>query len=353
MTHRYLVTGAQGFVGRFFVADVLRTDPAARVLGIGRSPQSPGTFTHWLNWCGHELRAPLPEELLDVLHAGDRFQYEAVDLLAEARLSGIVQEFRPTRVIHLASGLWGDPAEKLFGCNVQGTINLLQVLSTLDGDDLDRIVLGSSGGVYGRANGGIRQVPFAENMPPDPIHMYSVSKLAGEMAAQVIACDADLPICIARIFNIVGPGQDERHVCGRWISELTAIQAGQKPPVMKVGNLEPTRDMIDVRDVSTALLTICERGSDRQTYNVGTGIETKMNTILDLCLQISGQTDVDIGALPPREVDLPRHYADITKLSRLGWKPQYELRQSLAELHKYYVEAVVPCLLEREGELHG
>ncbi len=353
MNHRYLVTGAQGFVGRFVVAEVLRTDPVAHVLGIGRSPQSFSTFTHWLNWCGNDLQAPLPVDLPSDLYSSDRYQYDAVDLLDEPRLSDVVQQFRPTRVIHLASGLWGDKADKLFECNVQGTINLLQVLTNADDGCLDRIVLGSTGGVYGRPNGDSRQLPFSESMPPEPIHMYSVSKLAGEMAAQVIARDANLPICLARIFNIVGPGQDERHVCGRWLSELTAIQMGQKPPVMSVGNLEPTRDMIDVRDVAAALLTICNAGSDSEAYNVASGVETKINAILDLCLQLADQPNIEITALPPRKVELPRHFADITKLSRLGWKPQYELAQSLADLHTYYVESVVPCLLRRVGGTDG
>ena len=347
---RYLVTGAQGFVGRFVVGELL-ADAGNQVLGVGRSPRLPEHFTHSLRWCDQSLRAPLPVELSDVPFRSDRYEYVSVDLLDRVALAQSIRDFRPQRVLHLATGLWGDAPEKLFRCNVEGTVNLVQAIGE-SGVAVDRVVLGSTGGVYGLP----RSLPISETATPAPEHMYSVSKLAAEMAARVAAREGEIPIVTARIFNIVGPGQDERHVCGRWLSNLSAMALQQQATTaskmeMQVGTLTTSRDMIDVRDVARAIILLSKRGVAGEAYNVGSGNETVMQDILRECLEIANLSDeVAVTIMANRKVDLPRHFADIEKLSALDWQPQFSLSQSLLDLFRYYNERVAPLCC---GETHG
>lgn len=333
---RYFVTGAQGFVGRFAVKQLL--DAGHHVLGVGRSPRHSDSFTHSLTWAKQSIRAPLPRELPKDIFASERYSYEVVDLLDRNRIRAVVEQFRPDRILHLATGLWGDPPDKLFRCNVEATVNLVDMVGET-AISVDRIVLGSTGGLYGLVD----SVPIKESTVPVPEHMYSVSKLAAEMAGRVAAKTYNLPIVFARIFNIVGPGQDERHVCGRWMSDLSAMAAKKKPPKLEVGNLTSTRDMIDVRDTAKAVILLCEKGEAGEAYNVGSGVETFISDILQQSLTIAGLKDVvEVTAAAHRKVDLPRHFADIQKLQALGWQPQKSLTDSLHDLYRYYDECVAP-----------
>ncbi|MEM7315570.1 MAG: GDP-mannose 4,6-dehydratase [Planctomycetota bacterium] len=335
MNTRYLVTGAQGFVGRFVVAHILQNDPTATVLGIGRSQQLSNSFTHTTEWLGEKVRAPLPVQIPAELFASDRYQYESVDLLDSSRLRSVVADHSPTRIIHMASGLFGDSVTKLMQCGVEATVRLLEAIP--EDNLVERIVLGSSGGVYGCPT----ELPLLESHVPSPIHLYSVSKLASEMAARVVARQRSLPIVVARIFNIMGPGQDERHICGRYMRELTAIARSHQPPTLEVGTLDTTRDMIDVRDTASASALLCERGQPGEIYHVASGQEVQMREVLRQCVRTAGlEKAIDIREGQKRSVDIPRHFASIEKLRGLGWVPQFGLEQSLQDLHAYYAEQV-------------
>src|ERR671927_385428 len=69
-----------------------------------------------------------------------------------------------------------------------------------------------------------------------------------------------IPTIWARLFNLTGPGQDERHVCGRFASQAAAIGEKELPPIIEVGPLDTTRDFIDVRDVASAVKLLVEKG---------------------------------------------------------------------------------------------
>lgn len=336
MTDRYLVTGGQGFVGRFVVAQLLLSRPDARVLAVGRSPESTGYFTHTMDRGGDPSPAPLPVSLPSSLFEDDRYAYARADLSSATALDELLERFSPTRVIHLASGLWGDATSKLFRCNVEGTVNLLEALARR-ANTPERIVLGSSGGVYGE----VSELPIHEDAPAAPIHMYSVSKLAAELAAKVVAKQADLPLVVARIFNVVGPGQDERHVCGRWMNRLTEISCDPGASTIQrldVGNLTTTRDFIDVRDTAAACVLLTELGVNGETYNVGTGRETMMRDLLSVCLEVSGLGPGAVEDAERRAADIPRHFADVSKLARLGWSPTIRLKESLQDIRSYYLD---------------
>ena len=151
----------------------------------------------------------------------------------------------------------------------------------------------------------------------------------------------DLPIAIARIFNVVGPGQDERHVCGHWMGKLSAIATAEEAAQMQVGALHTTRDMIDVRDTAAACIALSYKAVPGEIYNVGTGTESSMRDVLESSLRIAGLFNaVEISEVPNRSVDILRHCADVRKLCALGWKPRVALEDSLQDLYEYYANHV-------------
>src|SRR5205814_1420537 len=100
MNRRYLITGAQGFVGRYLTARILELEKSAQVLGIGRSKKLDGFFSHAISIDGEERRAPLPGHLLRNLDG--RYRYQQLSLLETKRLEEVIRELQPHCIVHLA-----------------------------------------------------------------------------------------------------------------------------------------------------------------------------------------------------------------------------------------------------------
>lgn len=343
---RALVTGAQGFVGRYLIAELLASQSDVRIVGVGRSAACT-TFTHTVTWRSMRVAAPLPPELRSAAHDA-RYAYQPVDIRDRARFGRILREFSPDVVFHLASGLRDDAPHHLFGTNVEGTIDVLESVAAA-GLAPRAIVIGSSGSVYGLP----ACLPIAEGSPCEPRDFYAVSKLAQEHAARIVARERDLPIVIARIFNIVGPGQDERHVAGRFAAQIAAVIAGTSEARMLVGDLSPTRDFIDVRDVARALALLARSGAPGSIYNVASGLETPISQILELLIDAADLR----GALDPeakylRLSDTPRVVADVARLHDAGHRDVVTLGRSLHDVLAYYT-AVITSAASAATSLHA
>ena len=337
MRSRFLITGAQGFVGRYLVARLLRAARGVEILGVGRSARRGNQFTHSIHFGATHLAAPLPEELSRI-DSDTRYRYIAVDICDCARLTRVIRDFRPQIVIHLASALRDDPPESLFRANIEGTVRLIEAIGE-SGIEKPKLIIGSTGGVYGTASQD--QLPLSEDNPCQPVDLYSISKLAAEEASRALARLHQIPVIWARLFNLVGPGQDERHVCGKFAGTIAAIIAGGLPREIAVGALGTTRDFLDVRDAAQGLQILAERGAHGETYNVGSGTETSIESVLHRTLRAAGLTSViEINSVAVRAQDVPRHFANVERLKALGFAPRYDLDQSIEDLLRYYIETV-------------
>src|ERR1700730_1229429 len=324
---RIFVTGAQGFVGRYYAAHALRDDDKNVIMGVGRSARNDEFFPHRIRWGEAAVAAPLPRDLSGVLSDG-RYRYEAVDLRDKDAMIALLRSFEPDAVVHMASGLRDDDANHLFGTNVIGAMALVEAVA-IAAPRVRAVVLGSTGGVYGipDANG----LPIRESARCHPIDLYSASKLSSEHATRIVAARTNVPVLWARLFNLVGPGQDERHVCGRFAAQAAAIVRGIAPPRMEVGNLDATRDFIDVRDVARGIATLLDSGSAGSAYNVASGVETTIGEVLAATLRAADIEEATvIVRLPPRAEDIPRHFAEIAKVAALGFSARHTLDRSIA-----------------------
>jgi 3-dehydroquinate synthase len=333
MNDRILVTGAQGFLGRYLIAHLLQSDPGCEVLGLGRSPRLEDGFTHSVQYGSSTVRAPLTQELRDALDS-PRYHYVSVDILRQPELTGVLGEFRPDLIFHLASGLRDAPPDHLFRTNVEGSISLIEAIRE-SGIEAPKLVMGSTGFLYGQIAPG--DLPIHENTPCAPIDLYGVSKLASENASRILSRQYGISALWARIFNLVGPGQEERHFCGRLTSQAASIAAGLLPPVIEVEPLTATRDFLDVRDAARALDLLARKGTAGRTYNLASGVEAPVNDVFHAILRNAGlHGNVEIEFKPARPADIPRYFADVTRLQALGFTPAHPLDRSLADLLGYY-----------------
>jgi len=329
---RALITGAQGFTGRYVVAHWLGANPDLELFGLGRSGRNDETFTHQITQGNQRIFAPLPATITKAVRSA-RYKYFSVDLLDRSALASVISEVFPHIIVHLASGLRDDPSEHLLRTNVLGMENLYHA-AVESGAPLQSIVVGSSGSIYGIVPDEL--LPVTESMAPAPFDMYSISKCAQESVARMLGRRFQISTMIARIFAVVGPGQDERHICGRLAAQIASIETGDRLPEVTVGPLTTTRDFIDVRDVAEALVQIAV-GGEEGIYNVGTGRETPIQLVFDELVRLARTaTPPAMKQGPARAIDMPRNVAQISRLASLGFEPRFGLRQSLVDLLDYY-----------------
>jgi GDP-4-dehydro-6-deoxy-D-mannose reductase len=331
-----LVTGAQGFAGRYLVAAWLAADPDVRIIGVGRSRPLADTFTHSVTRANSPIAAPLPAALRDAWPS-TRYRYHQLDLLDAGGVAQVLADEEVHTVVHLAGSLRDEPLVSLTRNNVHATEALLRGAAQ-SGRPRVRVVVGSSGSVYGRVPAA--RLPIRESMPPAPIDLYAVTKRAAEDIAWIHHGRDGVEVLVARIFNIVGAGQDERHLCGalaRQFGDRTAASGR----AITVGPLDTTRDLVDVRDVASALIVLATAPAAHGTYNVATGRETPTQQVYDVLAALAGQAHAAVSRREARPVDFLRQCADISRLRGLGFAPRWSLRDSLSDLLRYYVEDVV------------
>ncbi|WGK62551.1 GDP-mannose 4,6-dehydratase [Halopseudomonas sp. SMJS2] len=214
------------------------------------------------------------------------------DLLDTNSLDAWVSATRPDAVIHLAGQTFvpeafRNPARTL-QINLRGTLNLLQALKRNDFQGTFLYV--SSGDVYGQVTA--EQLPIDETLLPKPRNPYAVSKLAAEnLCLQWSFSEPDWRIVIARPFNHIGPGQAADFLVPDMARQLIRIRKGLQLPRLQVGDVDVSRDFLDVRDVVRAYFHLLEKGQSGEIYNVCSGVE---RDIRELIMQMASLAEVEI-----------------------------------------------------------
>lgn len=244
MTRLALVTGAQGYLGRYTVASLLAR--GATVVGTGRSPAQNESFSYDIVSSARTMPAPLPVDLRNGL-TSERYSYLPCDLADAEAVAAQVMNIRPNQIIHLAGALRDEPWPVLARANIMATLNL--ALAAADLRPPPQLIVGSTGSVYGDQPPGA----ICETAQPKPIGPYATSKLMAELAALEVGRTAGMAISIARIFNLIGPGLQQRHLAGQIAHQIAEIELGRSPPELTLGDISTVRDFIDVRDAAAAL----------------------------------------------------------------------------------------------------
>lgn len=277
--------------------------------------------------------------------AADPFKaYELVgvdtpyDLCEPQALNALAANARPEAVLHLAGITFvpdsvADP-RRTFEVNLIGTLNLLTALS--ESGFRGKFLYVSSGDVYGRVDPS--ELPIAESRTPSPRNPYAASKAATELLCVQWANAAAFPIQIARPFNHIGPGQRESFSISGIARQLVRIKRALAPPILSTGNLDVTRDFLDVRDVLRAYASLLELEANGSIFNICSGNEYRLGDLVDIMralLEVSVEIQVDPTKIRPGEQ--LRVAGDASRLRReTGWAPTVPIRESLAAVIEYW-----------------
>jgi len=303
---RILVTGGAGFIGSHLARALIADGHAVDVvddLSTGRA-------------------VDVPEEA-DLVEA---------DLGARDAVQSALAGRSYDAICHLAGQSSGeksfdDPCRDL-DSNARSTVAL--AAWALE-NEVPVLLHASSMGVYGQP----AQSPVAEDAPTLPLSWYGASKLAAEKALAV-AAGGGLRSVSFRMFSIYGPGQDLDDLRQGMVSIFLAMALSGDPVVVR-GPLGRKRDFVYIDDCVEAWVRALHGDGVSGPLNVGTGVGTSINELLDALLGAMGRPDHPVEEADVRTPgDQYALWADMSHMrEQLGWAPAKPLREGLEAMLRW------------------
>ena len=303
---KILVTGAEGFIGSHLTE--LLVEKGYSVKAFVRY-----NFTN--NWGWLESS----KYLKDIeIYTGDVRDYDSVyDSMKDVDV-----------VFHLAA-LIGIPYSYIsplayIKTNTEGTYNILEAGRKLE---VDRIIVTSTSEIYGTA----QYVPIDEKHPYNPQSPYAASKASADHLALSYYRSFGTPVTIIRPFNTYGPRQSARAIIP---TIVTQILSGKTQ--IKLGNLEPTRDLNYVKDTANGFITVgLHEKTIGDVYNIGSGREISIGELAQKIIDLLGrrvEIVQDEQRVRPEKSEVERLLCNADKAKALtGWEPKYTLEEGLKE----------------------
>jgi len=259
--------------------------------------------------------------------------WRALDVAESAGLADAFALVAPDGVVHLAGQSSAARSfqvpEETMRANVVGTWNVLDAIRRVA--PAARVVVVGTSESYGPCEPGTR---IAESAPFKPVSPYALSKATADQMAASFAGVHGLDIVRARPFGHTGPGQSDRFVVPAWAKQIAALEVGKTEPVLRVGNLEVTRDLSDVRDIAEGYCALLARGARGGAYNLCRGEGTTLTEILrQLVAMARVPVRVETDPTRFRPADVAYLVGDPTLTEReCGWTVRLPLEQTLRDV---------------------
>ncbi len=303
---RVLVTGADGFIGSHLVEHLVRA--GAHVTALVQY----NSFNFW----GWLEDIPLLNQV-EVVTGDIRDSHFCLNLAKDVEVLFHLAALIPIPYSYRAP-------ESYVETNIKGTLNLCQ--GALQGP-VEKFIHLSTSEVYGTA----KYLPIDETHPLQAQSPYSASKIGADAIATSFCRSFQLPVIIARPFNVYGPRQSARAVIPSIISQIAAGAKG-----IKLGNLTTTRDFTFVNDTCRGLLAMASLESEvGEVYNIGSNQEISIGDLFRLIAEImssDARVEIDAARLRPADSEVLRLRCEGKKLrDALGFQPEVSLREGLRQ----------------------
>jgi nucleoside-diphosphate-sugar epimerase len=288
---RVLLTGASGFLGSHCLAPLRER--------------------------GYEVHA-VSRRLPAFPHPG--VTWHPVNLLDGDAARALVEEVRPTHLLHLA---WYVVPGKLITAPenydwVSASFQLVRRFAEAGGQ---RLAVCGSGYEYDWSYG-----YCAEGLTPCvPDTVYGACKHALHEMVRSYVAGRPLSAAWPRVFFLYGPREHPQRVVS---SVVRALLRGDPAPCSHGRQI---RDYLHVQDVAEGLAAVLDADVSG-AVNVSSAQALTLREIVLTAGRLVGRPDlVQLGAIPPRANDVPLVVGANTRLTGLGWEPRYDLEQGLLD----------------------
>jgi NAD dependent epimerase/dehydratase len=302
---KVLVTGAGGFIGSHLAERLAALGAATTAFMRYSSTSSRG----WLERSQHA---------------------EAIDcVFGDIRdADGVRRALRDVDTVFHLAALIGIPysyeaPESYVATNIGGTLNVLQAARE---NGVRCVVQTSTSEVYGSA----QYTPIDEAHPLQGQSPYAATKIGADKLAESFHLSFGLSVVTVRPFNTFGPRQSARAIVPTFITQCLE---GDR---VRVGNLEPTRDLNFVANTVDGFLAAASSpAAIGQTVNLGSGREIRIGDLLTLIADFVGRKvriEVDEQRIRPVRSEVNQLLADNTRARELlSWEPRVSLEQGLEQ----------------------
>lgn len=310
---RALITGIAGFVGSH-LAEYLLENTDWDVYGL-------------LRW---------DESLDNLVNVRDKVTLVEGDLTDSGSIREAVAQVGPDYVFHLAAQSYVQASfrypSKTLEVNVIGTTHLMEALRAVAPDAL--IHNCSSSEVYGRVPAGYG--PIDEACPLAPASPYSVSKIGQDFIGRFYHQAYGLKVLTTRMFTHTGPRRGDVFAESSFAKQVAMIEAGLQAPPIRVGNLNSTRTIQDVRDAVRAYyLLLTKDPAPGEVYNIGGSHTCTIGDVLN-ALNVNGY-QVEQAPSRMRPLDADFQIPDCRKfVQHTGWQPEIPFQQTMDDLLEYW-----------------
>jgi len=300
-----VVTGAGGFIGSHLVEALVAQGSRVRALVHYNAEGSIGSLRH-------VDRRTL--DAIEIVAADVRDPY-AMRLLVRGAQT----------VFHLAA-LIGIPYSYVAPAsyvetNVGGTLNLLEAARA---EGVERLVVTSTSETYGTA----QYTPIDEVHPAVAQSPYAATKVGADQLALSYYRSFDTPVSVVRPFNTFGPRQSERAIIPTIVSQALRNTEG-----LRLGSLEPRRDLLYVTDTVSGFLLLAKHPETiGRAVNLGTGTSYSVRELIDTVSRVLGRelrVVQDTARIRPDRSEVMELRADASIARSLGWVPKVSLQEGL------------------------
>jgi len=302
MTKRVLVTGGAGFLGRHTCAYLSNLNEDLEII------------------CTDSFK---------VNHIYYN-KFICADLSCAEKVGGLIEETYPDYIIHLAGTFGNKDSEEIYRVNVFSMAALMEAVR----QRVPHVIVVATGSAaeYGRISED--QLPVNEQIPCLPVTLYGLSKFLATQIAMYYHRVHNLCTMIVRPFQLVGKGVPSCLAPGAFAKQLRQVIA-EGSNIIRVGNLESSRDFLDVHDTVEAIWLLCKKPASGEIFNLCSGQATKMADLLNRMIKCAG-VDVKPEIDPARlrgSSDVSQIYGTFEKLqNHCGWSPKITLDKSIAEM---------------------
>lgn len=322
------ITGIAGFVGSH-LADLLIDKTDWEIVGMIRH------------------RSPLDNIRHLLRHDGGRLRFVYADLRDTLSVQEAVADAQSDYVFHLAAQSFPQvsftaPLDTI-DTNTQGTIRLLDALRHYAPNSMIHVC--SSSEVYGRTD--VENVD--EDQPFHPASPYAISKIGADCAGRFYAEAYDMHVQVTRMFTHTGPRRGDVFAESSFAKQIAMVECGLADRI-RVGNLDSTRTVADVRDAVRAyLLLLTENPVAGAVYNIGGRHTCTVGDILKTLMEMAGTeapVEQDPARLRPIDVDL--QVPDCRRFrARTDWVPSIPFDKTMFDLLEYWRGKVSEGVLTR------
>lgn len=348
MTYKILVTGGLGFIGSHLVDKLIEKGNEVTVLDNLEMQVHNGKMPNHINQNANYIIGDVRDKKILRKAINDK------DII-----------FHNAAAVGVGQSMY--QIQKYVDVNTFATSKLLEILVNEE-HDVKKLITASSMSIYGEGaykcencgtttfpsqrrseqiankewelkcpncKNNLKPIPTPEKKPLDPTSTYAITKRDQEELSLAIGKTYGIPTVPLRYFNVYGPRQSLSNPYTGVLAIFSSMIKNRKPPLIFEDGHQ-SRDFINVKDIIQAnLLAMKKSNANYKTLNVGTGKRTTIKEIAEKLIENFGYNLTPEIVNKYRKGDIRHCYADISKISNLGFKPSTDLDTEIDELKKW------------------